>query len=157
MNELQRQTLQEKSKRILMAIVPLLFAVSLFSPRLGLSHGENKPGPNGGHIRMPGAFHTELKEAAPGKYEVYLLDVSLKGTPTDGWSLEAQLNRKSTLPQSLKCQRRKQSYLCEVPESWKIAQGDEITVKASRKNQPGATAVYLLPLSFDPSGQTYVR
>jgi hypothetical protein len=32
----------------------------LMSGVFAWGHGEDKPGPNGGYIQMPGAFHTEL-------------------------------------------------------------------------------------------------
>lgn len=43
-----------------------------------LAHGEDKPGPNGGHIRMPGNFHTEVVPDKDGSFHIYLLDMQFK-------------------------------------------------------------------------------
>ena len=45
---------------------------ALFLPGALLAHGTSEPGPHGGEIRMPGAFHVEAL-AVDGRLRVYLL------------------------------------------------------------------------------------
>lgn len=42
---------------------------------VALAHGEDKPGPHGGHIRMPANFHTEVVADQDGSFNIYLLDM----------------------------------------------------------------------------------
>ena len=53
----------------------------LISSLVGLTafaHGEDKPGPHGGHIRMPANFHTEVIQDLDGSFHIYLLDMQFK-------------------------------------------------------------------------------
>ena len=76
--------------------LPLLTPSSSGSLFLGLmlnfslvfAHGMNKPGPNGGEIRMPGPFHTEAKAEGANKLKVYLLDMNFKNPVTANSSVE---------------------------------------------------------------------
>jgi hypothetical protein len=61
-----------------MKTICMLFAAILFQHTLASAHGEDKAGPNGGFIRMPGAFHTELVPSGKDKLKVYLLDIQWK-------------------------------------------------------------------------------
>ncbi len=55
----------------------LFFAIVTTLSLNVFAHGEDKPGPHGGFIRMPGAFHTEVVKEKEG-YRVYLLDINWK-------------------------------------------------------------------------------
>ena len=58
-------------------ITALIFStLTVLSVNL-FAHGEDKPGPHGGYIRMPGSFHTEVVKEKAG-YRVYLLDINWK-------------------------------------------------------------------------------
>ena len=54
---------------------PSLILVAFGSAREGHAHGEDRPGPHGGIIRMPGAFHTELRPKSNREFELFLLDM----------------------------------------------------------------------------------
>ena len=43
----------------LMQAFLLALAAALSAPGAALAHGKQEPGPNGGEVRMPGAFHVE--------------------------------------------------------------------------------------------------
>lgn len=72
--------------------------LSIFSTHAS-AHGENKPGPNGGYIRMPGAFHTEIVPNGKHKIKVYLLDIEWKNPSVINSKLEISYffkNKQST-------------------------------------------------------------
>lgn len=48
----------------------LLTSAIALSWSSSFAHGEGKPGPNGGEIRMPGAFHTEAITVEKNKLKV---------------------------------------------------------------------------------------
>lgn len=73
-------------KKYIYLAVALLVSPSLFG------HGENKPGPNGGFIRMPGAFHTEVvPDKRDHSFRLYLLDLEFKNPTTKDSSVQASL------------------------------------------------------------------
>lgn len=61
--------------------INLFFSVFILVSLLGSTlwgHGEDKTGPHGGFIRMPGSFHTEVVDEKDGAFSVYLLDIEFK-------------------------------------------------------------------------------
>ena len=52
----------------------ILFA-SIWTATNAFAHGEDKAGPHGGFIRMPGAYHTEVVPVSKNQAKVYLLDM----------------------------------------------------------------------------------
>lgn len=66
------------------------------------SHGEDKPGPHGGHIQMPANFHTEVVPMNDGSYQIYLLDMKFQNPTVLNSKIEVYVkNGKKKL--SLKC------------------------------------------------------
>ncbi|RHX95515.1 hypothetical protein DLM76_00525 [Leptospira yasudae] len=116
--------------------ITLIFAsYSLFA------HGEHEAGPNGGTIRMPGGFHTELVLLKEG-LKVYLLDIEFKNPSTKNGKLQAKIIQGKS-EQKLECQTRSDHFFCpasNVPSSGKII------LKATREKMEGIDAVYDLPL-----------
>lgn len=107
------------------------------------SHGENKPGPNGGYIRMPGAFHTEVVPEKSG-YRIYLLDINWKNPSVKDSTLTANIeieNKKN----ELSCSKSTDSFFCK---SDMIAKG-KLNILAQREGQTGGVATYNLPLKFE--------
>ena len=76
---------------------------SLTQLDFAFAHGENVLGPNGGHIRMPGAFHTELVQTSDQGFKVFLLDVDWKNPVTSNSAVEARLRIKRS-EQSIPCE-----------------------------------------------------
>jgi hypothetical protein len=84
-------------KMILGLVLNLICSISL-------GHGESKPGPNGGFIRMPGAFHTELVlEKNQTFFDVYLLDMEFKNPRVKNSAVTAVLEQKRNKKVSFVC------------------------------------------------------
>ena len=49
----------------------LFLMAMLVSSILAFAHGEDKPGPHGGHIKMPANFHTEVIASEDGSFHIY--------------------------------------------------------------------------------------
>lgn len=125
-----------------MVIVTLL---GLLYGQFALSHGEDKLGPNGGFVRMPGAFHTEV---VPGKgnFQVFLLDIEFKNP------IVAESNVEFTLKQSGRetketCKSERNYFVCSLAKGTSLQTG-ELEVKASRSNAVGGIVNYKLPLKL---------
>lgn len=120
----------------------------IFSTLIALSlnvfgHGEDKPGPHGGYIRMPGAFHTEVVKEKEG-YRVYLLDINWKNPSVLDSSVTAsiQSGKKKT---DLSCTEESDSYFCKS----KLPEKGALNIIAKREGQTGAVSSYKLPLKFE--------
>lgn len=119
--------------------------VSGFWSSLAWSHGEDRPGPHGGAIRMPGAFHTELVLLAKGEFKIYLLDLNFKNPSTKKSELQVHYLDKESAKAD--CQAQKNHYyLCKLPQPVDFAKKGELRVVATRDGQTGAEVVYPLPL-----------
>lgn len=109
------------------------------------AHGEDAPGPNGGHIRMPGAFHTEvLYDVKTQDLHVYLLDINFQNPTIQNSSVGA----------TFKSGKEKISYHCAsmdgnhfhcVPGK-KVNPKGELIIQATRENAVGNEAIYKFPL-----------
>lgn len=121
----------------------LLSTILIFTSMTLLAHGEDKAGPHGGYIRMPGAFHTEVLNEKNG-FRVYLLDINWKNPSVLDSSLSATIVQ-GTSKSTLKCSKESNSYLCLS----KITQKGELQIIAKREGQTGTTASYNLPLKFE--------
>jgi len=122
----------------------LLFGLLvLVAPRVLFAHGEDSLGPNGGFIRMPGGFHTELK-LDKGKLSIYLLDINWKNPTVMNSNVQVEyvLDKNS---RSLECKAKEQHFVCSLPKDIKGDRG-VITVSANREGMAGAIARYELPL-----------
>jgi hypothetical protein len=110
------------------------------------AHGEDKPGPNGGFIRMPGAFHTEVIPLGSNKLKVFLLDLTWKNPSTANSSLTVSLKSKKSA--KAKCEIKENYYICDFPKGVDITQKGELLVDAKRENQNGNKVLYELPLKL---------
>lgn len=113
------------------------------------AHGEDAPGPNGGEIRMPGAFHTEVKVQG-SEIHVYLLDMEFKNPVVENSSVEVTIHRgaKKTATK-LECRASKAAsparFTC-LASKFTPADGDVLKVKAKRGAFVGNDVEYTLPL-----------
>ncbi|EMK00368.1 MULTISPECIES: hypothetical protein [unclassified Leptospira] len=128
-------------KMIFIAILVFLFNFPI------LSHGENKPGPHGGLIRMPGNFHVEILDLGNSKYQIYLLDINFENPSLKSSSLVAKL-RTSEGYKNLSCEAAKNSFICTGdPKSKKTKK--ELILFANRENSKGSEIKLELPLKKD--------
>lgn len=121
-------------------ILPFTF---LFIGSLVFGHGEDKPGPHGGRISMPGSFHTEVILQKDQSLRVYLLDLHFKNPTTKNSSVQAQiLNGKTKI--SFACVSEFDSFVCKAPKKYPLK--GELQITATRENAVGNVAAYTLPL-----------
>ena len=107
------------------------------------AHGESLPGPYGGFISMPGAFHVELVPIGGTRLKVYLLDVQFKN-PTAKDSSVGLLHGST----AANCRKRENYFVCELPDSVDLKKPGKLTITAVREKQVGNTVAYTLPLKF---------
>jgi hypothetical protein len=110
------------------------------------AHGEDKPGPNGGFIRMPGAFHTEVIPLGPNKLKVFLLDINWQNPSVASSSLVVRLRKNKS--SKAKCEIEESYYICDFPKGVDITLKGELVVDAKRENQKGNQVSYELPLKL---------
>ncbi len=118
---------------------------SSFAAQSVFAHGEDKPGPNGGFIRMPGAFHTELISTSSNSLKVYLLDINWKNPTVKESALK--VTHKPTNSPGV-CKVESNFYVCQFSKSVDLTKKGELSVEAKREDQPGATVSYELPLKL---------
>lgn len=118
------------------------FFLALFTSILASAHGEDKYGPHGGHIRMPGAFHTELVVKDSKNIEVFLLDINFSNPLTTDSNVDIKATIKGQT-QSLSCTKASTSFLCTSKQELTNA---VISVSATRNRAKGNEAIYKLPL-----------
>lgn len=121
-----------------MIVIFMFFACSF-----GLSHGGDEPGPHGGFIEMPGAFHTEVVPVSDGVFNVYLLDMEFKNPSVKNSEVQAWL-RSGKKKTALDCTAQKTYFHCVSAD--KKLQGKELIIKAKREEMRGNEALYKLPL-----------
>lgn len=126
-------------------ITPL---ISLIVSSQAFAHGEDKPGPHGGYIRMPGAFHTELVPTGKRELNAYLLDVSWQN-PSVKDSKIAIIHQESKA--SSKCTKKSDLFQCVFPKSVDLTKPGKLLVNGTREGQKGNEVIYNLPLKFEPA------
>jgi hypothetical protein len=132
-----------------MKIFLIRLALIVFMTRIALSHGEDKKGPHGGFIRMPGAFHTELVQVGKNKMKVYLLDIEWKN-PTVLRSSVHLVYKNKTETQA-NCVAQGTYYMCDFPQTINLNKKGELNITAMREEQKGQLAIYKLPLKLEKS------
>lgn len=126
-----------------MKIVTLLSL--LLSSEVTFAHGMNKHGPNGGYIKMPGAFHTELVDKGANMY-VYLLDMSFKNPTTADSTVK--IKYKGSIESEYSCTKTTDYFVCEKPNGG-LKNVNEVIINATRNNNKGREAIYELPLRLE--------
>ncbi|OYZ21756.1 MAG: hypothetical protein B7Y39_08615 [Bdellovibrio sp. 28-41-41] len=117
-----------------------------FFAKAALAHGEDKPGPNGGFVRMPGAFHTEVVPVGQNSLKIYLLDIEWKNPSVIGSSVSVTYKGSRTTKKE--CSIESNYYICEFPKSINLRKKGELLVDAQRENQKGNIVSYELPLKL---------
>lgn len=118
---------------------------ALLTSNASFGHGEDKLGPNGGYVRMPGAFHTELVPLNKNSLKVYLLDIQWKNPSVTNSKLIITYNKKS----KAKCEVKENYYLCVLPNNADLTKNGELNVMAERDEQKGMDVYYRLPLKLE--------
>ncbi len=120
------------------------FVLAIIIHPYTFAHGENHPGPHGGVIRMPGAFHTEVMPRNNG-FEIMLLDINFQHPTTKNSSVKAAIktDKKSI---ALKCEIRSNYFLCTANKHL-IKKANVLHIVAMRENARGAEVSCALPLN----------
>jgi hypothetical protein len=108
------------------------------------AHGEDKPGPNGGFISMPGAFHVELVPVNARQLKAYLLDIDWKNPTLKESSIELSQGALAA-----KCKAKTDHFVCDFPAAVDLTKPGELTVNSTREKQKGNTVKYSLPLKTE--------
>jgi predicted double-glycine peptidase len=109
----------------------------------------DKPGPHGGIIQMPGAYHLEALKKTKETIQIYVLDMNfVNKTPNEKTEITAQVRRKK---QNLKLQCEmepaKEFYLCQSPQ--KIKAEDVLLVDSKLGDMKGNQAQF----EFEPKAK----
>jgi hypothetical protein len=134
-------------KKVLGPHVLALMLASTLAPFAAHAHGEDKLGPHGGVIRMPGALHTEVVAMGPQKIAVYLLDMHFEEPTVDDSSVKGAFVHGGK-QHELSCQAEERRFVCKLPPDASIERG-ELRIMAMRKGVKGGAAVYPLPLRVE--------
>lgn len=132
-------------------ITIILNIIIALAAKAALAHGEDKPGPNGGHIKMPANFHTELIVLPNNQLKIFLLDIQFKNATTEKSDVKAFYKNKNRKT-NLKCSGENTYYICKgLPANYK----GSVFVSARRLGvQANLNAEYQLPLvEFKPPAE----
>jgi hypothetical protein len=132
-----------------MKLIHLFFTIAtllVVYPTLVVAHGEDKPGPHGGFIRMPGAFHTEVIPQKNG-FKVMLLDINFQH-PTSRYSYAQVTVWVGKKWVKLVCKKEFNYFSCTTNERDVLLKGAWLRVKARREEGQSVVATYPLPLRF---------
>ena len=124
------------------SFVTILLATVL--SQTAFAHGMNKPGPNGGYVRMPGNYHVELV-AKEKSIIVYFQDVMFKPIPIEGASIKLSLTGDKSF--KAECVKEATSFKCDLKNE-SLKNYKEISLESTKDGKRMGTSIYKLPLSF---------
>ena len=125
-------------KQLTMTGLALLLTV--FAGQTAKTHGEDKPGPHGGQIRMPGAFHTEVI-SHPNGFQVYLLDINFQNPTVKNSDVKASIQSVGKVDQ-LKCDTHPDHFFCKFSSPPKSG---ILIIESTRESAKGNSVQYNLP------------
>lgn len=120
-----------------------ILSVVFMTASLALGHGGDEPGPHGGFIEMPGAFHVEVVPEKDNSFKVYLIDINFENPTVKESSVEAWTENGSKKSQ-LNCEVKENYFHCSPTA--KVSKDKTLVVKAKREKMQGNEARYKLPL-----------
>lgn len=111
---------------------------------LALSHGEDKPGPHNGSIKMPGAFHTEAVTEENNKLKIYLLDIDWKNPSVQDSSVKVIFHSQKVF--EVECEKKENAFICVFDAAANLKSKGKLEVFATREKQKGNKVEYSTPL-----------
>lgn len=118
----------------------LISAVMIFGASFVFAHGEDKPGPHGGVIRMPGAYHTEVVVLGKNRLRIYLLDINWKNPSVKNSSVGVTFGGEKA-----QCEKKKDSFVCEFGSGVDLTTKGKLVVESMREKQRGNVVEYGTP------------
>lgn len=132
----------------------LLVAVSLVGNLAAFGHGENKKGPFGGYIQMPGVFHTELVPDRRDKsYHIFLTDIEFKNPTVKDSSIDMTYEKDGKTVVKFKCEVMGGNHFHCIPNKDYSKDSGTLILNTTRLKQKGV-AKYELPLKLKGATQT---
>ena len=122
-------------------IVFALIVMTIFA-EVGFAHGGDQPGPHGGYVEMPGAFHTEVVPEASGAFRVYLIDIEFKNPIVVNSEVKLWLTN-SSKKFEFNCKPEENSFICSSKKT--VPSPKELSIVAKRDGAQGNVALYQLP------------
>ncbi len=124
------------------ALLTFVFTTQAFG------HGEDKPGPNGGFMRMPGVFHTEVvPDKKDQSFHLYLLDIEFKNPTVKDSTVDAHFEYKGKPNIKFSCEvMGGNHYYCKPSQKYSSKKG-KLVLNVKREGQMG-TSVYEMPLKW---------
>jgi len=116
-----------------------------FLANVAFGMGGNEFGPNGGYIKMPGAFHLELMDSAD-TIKVYLLDMNIKNPTVEDSTVDVFLKNKEKI--KLICKPITNYFSCEK-NKLNLKKFKEIVIHSRRQKAKGFEVSFKLPLELD--------
>lgn len=110
---------------------------------IATAHGEDKPGPHGGYVRMPANFHTEVVVNQDGSFKIYLLDMQFQNPTVKNSQIKAYI-KNTNKKLNLKCNvNGADHFLCTGAKAQKSG---SLIIKAKRDGVTAAmNAEYKFP------------
>lgn len=121
-------------------------ALTLLVSLTAFAHGEDKLGPHGGFIQMPGAYHTELVPEGTHTLKVYFLDISWKPQAPNESSVSISYAGKKTLQAT--CESQETHFACTFPPEVDLGKKGKLVVTSQHEKQKGNEVTYKLPLKL---------
>jgi hypothetical protein len=122
----------------------MISALALLASVTASAHGQDKPGPHGGAIQMPGAFHTEVVDQRNGSFTIYLLDINFQNPSVKDASIKAYTLSANGDKQNLLCETKVDSFVCK---GIKPKAGSRLLITAVREKASGNEVSYPLPIA----------
>ena len=126
-------------------IITLLLAPVCFA------HGEDKPGPHNGVIRMPGDYHVEVM-AGKETLDIMLLDANFKNPTVLNSHIKVKI-RHGDNAYVLRCESKDNYYSCPVSNKMLTSKGT-LHIESERQLSAGMPVEYPLPLTQPDEVQT---
>ena len=95
-----------------------IVSLCLLVPDFVFAHGGDQPGPHGGKIEMPGAYHIEVVRKDLQTFNIYLLDINFENPTTQDSEISVGVTQNKNL--KLQCQAQKEEfYICRSESALK--------------------------------------
>ncbi len=120
-----------------------IFITALISSTV-FAHGMNKPGPNGGNIRMPGTYHVELV-SDKNILKIYFLDMNFKPISISNAAANVSLNGATS--QAVECAKGTEYFSCDLKKI-NLRNYKEIQLQTSKAGEKAVLSTYKLPLDY---------
>lgn len=124
--------------------IAFYFLISFFVIHHASAHQMDKLGPNGGYVKMPGAYHVEVVDKGD-VLNVYLLDIQFKNPLTENSSVAVTYY--GSQPFETECKKQEHYFVCPLPKAG-LTSYKRVSIKSVRNKIKAGLAVYDLPLKL---------